>query len=169
MFRAMFSLIIKSILTVITASGFIHVCRCRLLSWLSRNCKWYDIIWHIISHHITSRHVTSYIISYLWYVVIYTIRYDVMCCDVIWWYMIRYDMIYDMIRCLFPFFYTEEKCGPSGKTIKKTPLTLIEMKCFRRTARSTFWLQKEWRKYERVKSRARLVNVKENLQISIRY
>jgi hypothetical protein len=30
MFRAIFSLIIKSILTVITVSGFIHVCRCRL-------------------------------------------------------------------------------------------------------------------------------------------
>jgi len=32
MFRALLSLIIWSILTVITASGFIHVCRCRLLS-----------------------------------------------------------------------------------------------------------------------------------------
>ena len=37
MFRAMLSLIIRSILTVITASGFIHVCRGRLLSWLSMN------------------------------------------------------------------------------------------------------------------------------------
>jgi hypothetical protein len=37
MFRAIFSLIIRSILTLVTASGFIHVCRCRLLSWLSRN------------------------------------------------------------------------------------------------------------------------------------
>jgi len=35
MFRAILSLIIWSILTVITASGFTHVCRCRLLSWLS--------------------------------------------------------------------------------------------------------------------------------------
>jgi len=32
MFRAIFSLIIRSILTVITASSFIHVCRCRLPS-----------------------------------------------------------------------------------------------------------------------------------------
>jgi hypothetical protein len=39
MFRAIFVLIIRSILTVITASGFIHVCRCRLLSWLSRNWR----------------------------------------------------------------------------------------------------------------------------------
>jgi len=30
MFRALLSLNIRSILTVITASGFIHVCRCRL-------------------------------------------------------------------------------------------------------------------------------------------
>jgi len=30
MFRAIFSLIIRSILTVIAASGFIQVCRCRL-------------------------------------------------------------------------------------------------------------------------------------------
>jgi hypothetical protein len=37
MFRAILSLIIRSILTVITASGFIHVCRCRLLSWPSGN------------------------------------------------------------------------------------------------------------------------------------
>jgi hypothetical protein len=37
MFRAILSHIIKSILTVITASGFIHVYCCRLLSWLSRN------------------------------------------------------------------------------------------------------------------------------------
>ena len=37
MFRAMLSLIIRSILTVITASGFIHMHCCRLLSWLSRN------------------------------------------------------------------------------------------------------------------------------------
>jgi hypothetical protein len=33
MFRAIFSLIIRSILTVITASGFIHVRRCWLLPW----------------------------------------------------------------------------------------------------------------------------------------
>jgi hypothetical protein len=33
MFRAILSLIIRSILTVITASGFIHMCCCRLLSW----------------------------------------------------------------------------------------------------------------------------------------
>ena len=39
MFRATFSLIIRSILTVITASGFIHVCRGRLLSWMSRNWR----------------------------------------------------------------------------------------------------------------------------------
>jgi hypothetical protein len=31
MFRGIFSLIIRSILTAITASGFIHVRRCRLL------------------------------------------------------------------------------------------------------------------------------------------
>ena len=43
-----------------------------------------------------------------------------------------------MMRCLFPFFYTEAKCGPSGKTIKK-PLMLIEMKFFRRTARLTLF------------------------------
>ena len=32
-FQAILSLIMRSILTVITASSFIHVCRCRLLSW----------------------------------------------------------------------------------------------------------------------------------------
>jgi len=37
MFRAILSLIIRSILTVITASGFIHMCCCRLLSWLSHD------------------------------------------------------------------------------------------------------------------------------------
>jgi len=37
MFWATLSLIIKSILTVTTDSGFIHMCCCRLLSWLSRN------------------------------------------------------------------------------------------------------------------------------------
>jgi hypothetical protein len=31
MLRAIFSLIIKSISTVFTASGIIHVCRCRLM------------------------------------------------------------------------------------------------------------------------------------------
>jgi len=36
MFRAIFLLIIRGILTVITASDFIHMCR-RLLSWLNRN------------------------------------------------------------------------------------------------------------------------------------
>jgi hypothetical protein len=36
MFRAIFSPIIRSSLTIITASGFIHVCRGWLLSWLSR-------------------------------------------------------------------------------------------------------------------------------------
>ena len=92
MFRAMFSLIIKSILTVITASGFIHVCRCRLLSWLSRNCKWYDIIWHIISHHITSRHISYHICDMLWY-----IRYDMMWCAVMWYDDIWYDTIWYMI------------------------------------------------------------------------
>ena len=35
MFRAILSLIIRSILTVITASGFIQIYCCRLLSWLS--------------------------------------------------------------------------------------------------------------------------------------
>ena len=34
MFRAILSLIIRSILTVITASGSIYMCCCRLLSWL---------------------------------------------------------------------------------------------------------------------------------------
>jgi len=50
MFRAIFSLIIRSILTAFTTSGIIHVCRCRLMSWLSR--KWlrqlllnHDISW----------------------------------------------------------------------------------------------------------------------------
>jgi len=33
MFREILSLIIRRILTVITASGFIHMCCCRLLSW----------------------------------------------------------------------------------------------------------------------------------------
>ena len=37
MFRAILSLIIRSVLTVITASGFIHMYCCRLLSWLSRD------------------------------------------------------------------------------------------------------------------------------------
>jgi len=37
MFRAIFSLIIRSNLTLITASDIIHVCRGRLLSLLSRN------------------------------------------------------------------------------------------------------------------------------------
>jgi hypothetical protein len=37
MFRAILSLIIGSILTVITASDFIYMCCCRLLSSLSRN------------------------------------------------------------------------------------------------------------------------------------
>jgi hypothetical protein len=37
MFRAILLLIIRSILTVITASGFIHMYSYRLLSWLSRN------------------------------------------------------------------------------------------------------------------------------------
>jgi hypothetical protein len=37
MFRATLSLIIRSILTVITASGFIHMYCCRLLSWLSHD------------------------------------------------------------------------------------------------------------------------------------
>jgi hypothetical protein len=37
MFRAILSLIIRSILTVITASASIHMCCCRLLSWLSTN------------------------------------------------------------------------------------------------------------------------------------
>jgi len=36
MFRAILSLIIRSILTVIKASGLIHMC-CQLLSWQSRN------------------------------------------------------------------------------------------------------------------------------------
>jgi len=35
MFRAILSLIIRSLLTVIKASGFIHMYCCRLLSWLS--------------------------------------------------------------------------------------------------------------------------------------
>jgi hypothetical protein len=35
MFRAILSPIIRSILTVITASGFIHMCCCRPLSWQS--------------------------------------------------------------------------------------------------------------------------------------
>jgi hypothetical protein len=43
MFRAMLSLIIRSILTVITVSGFIHMHCCRLLSWLSRN--YYLFMW----------------------------------------------------------------------------------------------------------------------------
>jgi len=34
MFRAILSLIIRSVLTVITASGLIHMYWCRLLSWL---------------------------------------------------------------------------------------------------------------------------------------
>jgi hypothetical protein len=42
MFRAIFSLIIRSILTVFTASGFIHVRRFQLLSWLSHD---------IFAHH----------------------------------------------------------------------------------------------------------------------
>jgi len=37
MFRAIFSLIVRSILTVFTASGIIHVCRCRMVSWMSWN------------------------------------------------------------------------------------------------------------------------------------
>jgi len=37
MFRAILSLIIRRILTVITASGFTHFCRTRLLSWPSGN------------------------------------------------------------------------------------------------------------------------------------
>jgi len=36
-FRAILSLIIRSFLTVITASGFIHMYCCLLLLWLSRN------------------------------------------------------------------------------------------------------------------------------------
>jgi len=35
MFRALLSLIIRSFQTVLTASDFIHVCRCRPLSWMS--------------------------------------------------------------------------------------------------------------------------------------
>jgi hypothetical protein len=37
MFRAILSLIIRSILTVITPSSFIHMYCCRLLSWLSHD------------------------------------------------------------------------------------------------------------------------------------
>ena len=37
MFRAILSPIIRSTLTVITASGFIHMCCCRVLSLLNRN------------------------------------------------------------------------------------------------------------------------------------
>jgi len=45
MFREIFSLIIRSILTVLTASDFIHVCRCRLLTAAThvnkiRSCKY---------------------------------------------------------------------------------------------------------------------------------
>jgi len=39
MIRAILSLIIGSITTVFTASGIIHVCRCRLMSWMSWNQK----------------------------------------------------------------------------------------------------------------------------------
>jgi hypothetical protein len=42
MFRAILSLIIRSVLTVITASGFIHMHCCRLLSWLSHCNYSYD-------------------------------------------------------------------------------------------------------------------------------
>ena len=35
MFRAIFSLIIRSLLTVFTACGIIHVCRYRLVSWMT--------------------------------------------------------------------------------------------------------------------------------------
>jgi len=45
MFRAILSLIIKSVLTVITSSGFIHMYCCRLLPWLSHVSS------DIISHH----------------------------------------------------------------------------------------------------------------------
>jgi len=45
MFRAILSLIIRSILTVITASGLTHVCRCLLLSWLSHDSSWQWQTW----------------------------------------------------------------------------------------------------------------------------
>ena len=44
MFRAILSLIIRRILTVITASGFTHFCRCRPLSLQFRSCWWWAII-----------------------------------------------------------------------------------------------------------------------------
>jgi len=37
MFRAILSFIIRSIVTIITASGFIHMHCCQLLSWLSHS------------------------------------------------------------------------------------------------------------------------------------
>jgi len=45
MFRAILSLIIRSILTVITASGFIHMCCCQLLSWLRHNSIGQQHMW----------------------------------------------------------------------------------------------------------------------------
>jgi hypothetical protein len=55
MFWAILLLIIRSILTVIIASGFINACRYRLLSWLSR--KW-------LNSSLTALHVSSDIIAH---------------------------------------------------------------------------------------------------------
>ena len=42
MFRAILSLIIRSILTLITASASIHMCCCRLPSWLSHDSSYFQ-------------------------------------------------------------------------------------------------------------------------------
>ena len=51
MFRSILSLIIRNILTVITASVFIHMYCCRLLSWLSHDsrmlCEQFSVVGRI--------------------------------------------------------------------------------------------------------------------------
>ena len=46
-FQAILSLIIRSILTVITASGFIHMCCCRLMLWISHDSSRQDAALHV--------------------------------------------------------------------------------------------------------------------------
>jgi hypothetical protein len=66
MFRAILSLIIRSITTVFTASGIIHVCGCRLVSWPSSTAvRRYRALNH------------SYYFCYLdWYIAVYPVNSD---------------------------------------------------------------------------------------------
>jgi hypothetical protein len=64
MFRAILSLIIRSILTVITVSDFIHMCCFRLLSWLNdqQDATEYDnLLFHCF---LAVLHVSSDIIAH---------------------------------------------------------------------------------------------------------